>query len=270
MNIGLVQMEVSDDKRQNWATAKKLSNKVRQQGAELIVLPEMFNSPYEAECFSEYAEPIPGPTTDFLSNLARDLKVYLVGGSIPERSQDTIYNTAPIYNPQGELIARHRKIHLFNVNIPGQVVFQESEYLSGGDEPTVVSTTYGSVGVAICYDLRFPELIRTMSLEGAKLVVFPAAFNTTTGPAHWKVLLRSRAIDNQIFIAACSPARNPDSSYRAYGHSMVVQPWGEVIEEAGATEETIVVRLDLDEIGQVREQLPLYDSRRPDKYQLKT
>jgi len=261
-------MMVEKDKEKNLKKAERLCGKVVEEGAEIVLLPEMFNCPYETELFPDYAEAIPGETTDRLSSLAKELEIYLIGGSIPERAGEKIYNTSPIFGPEGELLGRHRKVHLFEVDVPGKIVFRESDYLSPGDSPTLVETPFLNFGVAICYDLRFPELIRTMSLQGAEALFLPGAFNTTTGPAHWKALLRSRAVDNQIFVVAASPARNKASSYRAYGHSMVVDPWGEVLGEVEAEEASLSVEIDLGRVEEVRKQLPLYRSRRPSLYEL--
>jgi len=155
---------------------------------------------------------------------------------------------------------------LFDVDYPGRIQFKESTYLSSGDSVTVVETSYTKIGVAICYDLRFPELLRRMVLGGAKLLVLPAAFNTTTGPAHWRPVLRTRAIDNQAFVVACSPARNVSSSYHAYGHSLVVDPWGKVLAEAGESQEILTVDIDLDKVDETRKRLPILESRRPELY----
>jgi len=266
MKILMLQPKVSDDKSTNLAKVEKLVEEVDTSTVDFLVLPEMFNCPYEAEKFDNYAEEIPGPTTDFLSELASKNDFYIVGGSMPERFEGEIYNTSPVLDPKGRIIGRHRKIHLFRVNYPGKIQFDESKFLKGGKEQTVLETEFGSIGVAICYDLRFPELIRGMAKSGSRVIFLPAAFNTTTGPAHWKTVLRTRAIDNQTFVVAASPARNRDSSYHAYGHSLVVDPWGEVMIEAGAGEEALTVELDLDKIAEVRKRLPLLESLRPDIY----
>ena len=266
MNIVMLQPKVTEDKSGNLKKVKKLFNGVKDRGVDFLVLPEMFNCPYEAEKFEDYAEEIPGPTTDTLSELAAEEEIYVVGGSIPERSDGNIYNTSPVFGPDGELIGKHRKIHLFKVNYPGRIKFDESKYLNSGNEQTVLETDFGAIGVAICYDLRFPELLRGMAKAGSKIIFLPAAFNTTTGPAHWKPVLRTRAIDNQTFVVASSPARNRESSYKAYGHSMVVDPWGEVLVEAGSGEEVLTVDIDLEKIEEVRKRLPLLESLRPEVY----
>ncbi len=266
MKLAVLQMEVIGDKSANLAKVEEFSKEEPIREADFLVLPEMFNCPYEAERFDQFAEEIPGPTTELLSEVARNCGCYVVGGSMPEESDGKVFNTSPIFDPTGEMIGRHRKIHLFRVNYPGRIQFDEAKYLGAGDERTVVETDFGKAGIAICYDLRFPELIRGMTRAGSRMIFFPAAFNTTTGPAHWKPLLRSRAIDNQVFVVAASPARNPDSSYRAYGHSLVVDPWGEVLVQAEEAETILTVEIDPDKVEEVRKRLPLLQSLRPEVY----
>jgi omega-amidase len=159
-------------------------------------------------------------------------------------------------------------MHLFDVDIPGGVSFQESAIVSPGNQITVFDTQYGRMGVAICYDMRFPELMRLMVLEGAEIIVVPAAFNTTTGPAHWHETIKMRAVDNQVYFAAASPARNMDSTYHAYGFSSIVDPWGTVLASADETETMISAPIDPARQEAVRQQLPLLKHRREDVYEL--
>jgi predicted amidohydrolase len=227
----------------------------------------MFNCPYQTDQFHLYAEDAgESPTLKAVSQAARDNEVYLVAGSIPERDQDHIYNTSFIYNPSGELIGRHRKLHLFDIDVPGRIQFKESETLTPGEEITVVETDFGKLGVAICYDIRFPELSRLMTMQGAELLVFPGAFNLTTGPAHWEILSRVRALDNQVYLATCSPARDEQASYVAYGHSLVADPWGDVIFQAGNGEEILYSSIKASRVDEVRQELPLLKNRRKDLY----
>lgn len=266
--IALCQMKVGLDKTQNVKKAVKFIRKAGEK-ADLVVLPEMFNCPYQTDQFPSYAEGADeSPTLKAVSRAARDSEVYLVAGSIPERDQDHIYNTSFIYNPTGELIGRHRKLHLFDIAVPGQIQFKESETLTPGDQVTLVDTDFGKLGVAICYDIRFPELARLMTLQGAQLLVFPGAFNLTTGPAHWEILSRTRALDNQVYLATCSPARDEKASYVAYGHSLVADPWGEVIFQAGIGEEILYASIKASRVDEVRQELPLLKNRRRDLYTL--
>ncbi|MEN6329277.1 MAG: carbon-nitrogen hydrolase family protein [Methanobacteriaceae archaeon] len=264
--IALCQMKVGPDKAQNIKNAVRLIKEAGKK-VDLVVLPEMFNCPYQTDQFPLYAEVAEeSPTLEAVSQAARKAKVYLVAGSIPEREEGRIYNTSFIYNPDGELIGRHRKMHLFDIDVPGQIQFKESETLTPGDEVTVVDTDFGKIGVAICYDMRFPELSRLMTLQGAELLVFPGAFNLTTGPAHWEILSRVRALDNQVYLAACSPARDVKASYVAYGHSLVADPWGEVLVQAGTGEEIIYAGIEGSYLQKVRQELPLLKNRRKDLY----
>ena len=267
LNVGIVQLEVTHDKSDNLKRAGEMILEAAGQGADLIALPEMFNCPYQQDYFPRFAEEITsGETVAFLRETARQTGVYLIGGSIPERDGGKIYNTSLTFDPQGNLIAKHRKMHLFDIAIPGKIEFRESAVLSPGDAPTVFKTEYGIFGVVICYDLRFPELFRLLVDRGASGVIVPAAFNMTTGPAHWETLFRARAIDNQIFMVGVSPARNEKAGYIAYGHSLVVDPWGDVLWKAGTGEEVAVVPIETERVTEVRERLPLLAHRRSDRY----
>jgi omega-amidase len=266
--LALCQMKVGQDKAENVKKAIKLIKEAGKE-AEMVVLPEMFNCPYQTDQFPLYAEEAGNSSTlNAVSQAARDAQVYLVAGSIPERDLDQIYNTSFIYNPSGEVIGRHRKMHLFDIDVHGQIQFKESDTLTPGDQVTVVDTDFGKLGVAICYDIRFPELSRLMALQGAQLLVFPGAFNLTTGPAHWEILTRVRAVDNQVYVASCSPARDEKGTYVAYGHSLVADPWGDVIGEAGTGEEILYVDIDLSRVDEVRQELPLLKNRRNDLYEI--
>jgi len=163
----------------------------------------------------------------------------LIGGSIPERDGDRLYNTSPIFDPHGNLIAKHRKVHLFDINIPGKITFKESTNLSPGNSLTVVETVYGKIGIGICYDIRFAEMAGLYQKLGCVMVFYPGAFNMTTGPLHWELLARSRAVDNQMFVACVSPARCLEADYHAWGHSCVTNPYGEVIAKAGHEDEIV-------------------------------
>ncbi len=260
-------MKVVNDKEANLVSATRMIKDAAADGCQLVVLPEMFNCPYAAAYFPVYAEPIPGKTSSRLGDLAKEANIYLVAGSIPERGEDRqIYNTSLVFDPTGKIIAKHRKMHLFDVDIPGGITFFESETLSPGQEVTTFSTTFGPMGLAICYDIRFPELARAMVLQGANVLIYPAAFNQVTGSLHWEILLRSRAIDNQVFVIAASPANHPEAAYAAYGHSMTVDPWGKVITEAGSGERLLVTEINLKLVEKVRKEMPMLKHRRPELY----
>jgi predicted amidohydrolase len=185
---------------------------------------------------------------------------------VPELEDGKIYNTSYIFSPQGEELARHRKVHLFDIDVPGGQRFMESDTLTAGDSFTVLDTPLGKLGVAICFDVRFSEFFRAMGDLGAQVILVPAAFNMTTGPIHWDLAFRSRALDNQCFIAGCSPARDTTASYVAYGHSLVVNPWGEILGQLDENEGVLVTDIDLADLDTYRARLPILAGRRTDLY----
>jgi len=251
------QFKVGASKEENLGRARDFLRRAAGEGARLVVLPEMFVCPYEARLFPEYAESYPGgAAAEMLCRAAREEGVYIVGGSFPEREGKRLYNSSFVFDPEGKVLARHRKVHLFDVDLPGGLSFKESATLSPGRSATVVPTPWGTLGVAVCFDIRFPALFHEMTQRGAEIIVIPAAFNMITGPAHWELLLRTRAVDNQVYMVGAAPARDASANYVAFGHSMVVNPWGEVLARAGPAEEIIVAEIDLDYLKRVREQLP--------------
>ncbi|BBB91493.1 MAG TPA: carbon-nitrogen hydrolase family protein [Methylomusa anaerophila] len=268
VKVGICQIRVETDKHTNIVKGQEMIQKAAAAGCRLIVLPEMFNCPYQSELFPVYAETYPGgPTIGMLAETAAREKVILVGGSIPERDENNrIYNTSYIFDESGKLAGRHRKVHLFDVNIKGGTVFQESLTLAAGDKLTLVDAPFATIGVAICYDVRFPEMARAMMLKGAKILVYPAAFGPVTGPLHWELLMRARAMDNQVFVIAAAPARNDMAEYKAYGHSLIVDPWARVLAAADEGETLLMVEIDLDVVDEVREELPVLKHRREGIY----
>ncbi|CAL8271572.1 omega-amidase NIT2 [Gadus morhua] len=264
--LAVIQLHVTNVKRDNLSKAKSLIKEAAGQGSKLVVLPECFNSPYGTGFFREYAEKIPGESTKMLSEAAKENEVYLIGGSIPEEDGGKLYNTCPVFGPDGTLLMTHRKIHLFDIDVPGKIRFQESETLSPGSAFSVFETPFCKVGVGICYDIRFAELAQLYSKMGCGLLVYPGAFNMTTGPAHWELLQRARALDNQLYVATASPARDETSSYVAWGHSTVVNPWGEVISTTGSEEAVVYADIDLQYMAEVRRQIPVTVQKRDDLY----
>lgn len=268
VTIAMCQIINTIEKKDNIQKAKKMIEDAASKGADIVILPEIFNCPYHYSYFRINAEKFAeGETLKMLSKAAKDNNIYLFAGSIPELDEENnVYNTCFIFNRCGELIGKHRKVHLFDVDIECGIKFQESKTFTRGSSITVVDTEYGKIGAAICYDIRFPELIRLMTLEGAKIIIIPAAFNMTTGPAHWETLFKCRSLDNQVYMIGCSPARNTQSSYVAYGNSIVTNPWGEVIYRMDEKEGILLCNLDLDYVSKVREQLPILKHRRTDIY----
>uniref|UniRef100_A0A3B3UFC3 omega-amidase n=1 Tax=Poecilia latipinna TaxID=48699 RepID=A0A3B3UFC3_9TELE len=257
--LAVVQLQVSSDKANNLSKVRRLVKEAAGQGGKVVLLPECFNSPYGTSFFSKYAEKIPGETTQMLSEVAKENKLHLVG-SIPEEDGGKLYNTCAVFGPEGELILKHRKIHLFDIDVPGKIRFQESETLSPGNSLSTFDT-FCRVGVGICYDMRFAELAQLYNRK-CQLLVYPGAFNMTTGPAHWELLQRA-ALDNQTYVATASPARDEAASYVAWGHSTVVN--GEVIAKAGH-EESIIYADILQYLADVRQQIPISSQRRDDLY----
>ena len=267
MKLAQIQMHVTADKAANLRHAEELLHSVR--GADMAILPEMFCCPYDNSCFRAYGEPAGGAVYQMLSRTARELGLWLVGGSLPELEAGRVYNTSFVFDPQGACIARHRKMHLFDIDVEGGQRFRESDTLSPGNDVTLFDTPWGRMGLCICFDLRFEELCRVMALEGARVLLAPAAFNMTTGPAHWELLLRQRAVDNQCFTVGVSPARDQGASYVAYGNSMAVDPWGTVLCRADGGEATLYADLDLGRVDAVRAQLPILSARRRDLYEVR-
>jgi omega-amidase len=201
--------------------------------------------------------------------MALESKTYLIGGSIPELYTKTkrYYNTSLTFSPTGELLATHRKVHLFDIDIPGKIRFKESEVLSPGNKITIVDLPpYGKIAVAICYDVRFPELAMIAARKGCFALIYPGAFNTTTGPLHWRLQGQARAMDNQVYVALCSPARDMSASYHAWGHSLVCDPMAEVLVEAGEKEEIVYAELRGNKIDETRKGIPITGQRRFDVY----
>lgn len=268
IRIAIIQAFLRGDAAARGARVRELVRQAAAQKPDLVTLPEIWNGPYQQELFPSFAEPRFGPSWQLLSELAAEYGLWLSGGSIAEREDGRVYNTAYVFDRTGHEAARHRKMHLFDINVTGGQHFMESQTLTAGSEVTVFDTELCRMGLCICYDLRFPELSRLMVDRGAKLILVPAAFNMTTGPAHWELLFRQRAVDNQVFCVGTSPARDEAASYHAWGHSIVTDPWGRVVTQLDAAEDIRVVELDLDLVEQIRAELPLLAHRRADVYRL--
>jgi len=268
MKLAVIQMGVGFDKKNNLEVMEGYIKRAGEAGADIAILPEMFNCPYSNDYFRDYAEESGGETYTALSQAASSNNIYIVGGSIPELEGDDVYNTSFVFDRNGREIARHRKVHLFDIDVKGGQRFFESETLKAGEDITVFETEFGKMGLVICFDLRFPEICRLMALKGAKVLFAPAAFNMTTGPLHWEILFRLRAVDNQLFTVGASSARDEKGVYISYGNSIAVDPWGRVLYRADAQEEMGIVELDLGEIEKAREQLPLISAMRNDVYRI--
>lgn len=277
LKIALCQMNVIDNKEKNITKAISMIKNAKKEGADIAILPEMFNCPYDNEKFKEYAEFVEDSyTLKSIADISKNNNIYVLAGSIPEKkiinetNEEKIYNTSFLFNDNGKILGYHRKMHLFDIDVKDKIYFKESDTLDHGDKVTVIDTEskIGKIGIGICYDIRFLELSRIMALEGAKILIYPGAFNLTTGPAHWELLFKSRALDNQVFTIGVSPCLNEFNNYHAYGHSIVCNPWGEVIKQGSYEEELLIVDIDLDEIYNTREEIPILKNRREDIYKL--
>ncbi|OAF71230.1 hypothetical protein A3Q56_01015 [Intoshia linei] len=262
IRVAVIQCLVKNDKSVNLLNIQKMiKTAVNHKNSDLVVLPECCNSPYDTSKFAEYAEEIPGRSSEIFSSMAKSHKIFLVAGSIPEKSGNKLYNTCTVYNPLGELIAKYRKMHLFDVNIPGKIKFQESNTLTAGKKLCTFSMgekfNNFKIGLGICYDMRFPLLAFAYSKLDVDMLIYPGAFNMTTGPLHWELLQRARAVDNQIFVIAASTARDEKSNYVAYGNSGIISPWGKHIAKAESAESIIYGNIDKDELVQSRQSIPV-------------
>lgn len=269
IKIAAIQMSTVADKMENVRTVKTYLEKIKDENPDFVILPEMFCCPYQTENFPIYAEKEGGPVWQQLSGYAKQYGIYLIGGSMPEKdAEGNVYNTSYIFDREGKQIGKHRKVHLFDIDVKGGQTFKESDMLTAGDSDTVFDTEFGKIGVMLCFDIRFPELSRMMVNDGVKVIFVPAAFNMTTGPAHWELSFRTRALDNQIYMVGCAPARDVSAGYISWGHSIVTDPWGRVIDMLDEKKGILLAELDMDYEEQVREELPLLKSRRKDIYQL--
>lgn len=269
MKIAAIQMPTVTAKMENVRTVKTYLEKIKDENPDFVILPEMFCCPYQTENFPIYAEKEGGPIWQQLSEYAKQYGIYLIGGSMPEKdAEGNVYNTSYIFDREGKQIGKHRKVHLFDIDVKGGQTFKESDTLTAGDSDTVFDTEFGKIGVMLCFDIRFPELSRMMVNDGARIVFVPAAFNMTTGPAHWELSFRTRALDNQIYMVGCAPARDVSAGYISWGHSIVTDPWGRVTGMLDENEGILLAELDMDYEEQVREELPLLKSRRKDMYKL--
>lgn len=268
LRVAVVQMNTQDDKARNIETAMRLIGDAAATGARLVCLPEVWTYLGPEGGHYPAAEPIPGPLTADLADAARQHDIYLHAGSFLERNgQDgQLLNTTLVFDPSGEVVARYSKIHMFDVVLDGVATYMESSTVTPGDAITTFEIDGFRVGLAICYDLRFPELHRILALRGAEAIILPAAFTMTTGKDHWEVLIRARAIENGVYMVAPAQIGSHPPGKWCYGRSMVVDPWGTVIATSPDVEGVIVAELDLQRVRTVRRQVPSLANRRPQAY----
>jgi deaminated glutathione amidase len=267
MRAAAVQLNSTDAYDRNLQVAERLVREAVTDGAELVVLPEKWTVLGPPETIRSFAEPLDGPALSAAAAWARELGIFLVAGSVPEvvPGQEKLANTSVMFGPDGERRATYRKIHMFDVEV-GDVSYRESEIEQAGDGIEVGDADGTKVGLTICYDLRFPELYRILALRGARVVTVPSAFTERTGRDHWEVLIRARAIEDQIFLVAAGQIGAAPPHYRSYGRSMIVDPWGVVLAQAADTECFVSAELDFTSQDGIRERLPSLRHRRPEAY----
>ena len=260
-----VQLNGSSNIERNLTRAEALIRRAAGHGAQLIVTPEAttFLGPHSRKL--ELAEEVDGPTHQIFSRLAAELKIHLLIGSVVEIGDDKkVYNTSILFGPDGTLIAKYQKIHLFDVSVPGGVTFKESDTCIPGSDVVVAETSLGKIGMTICYDLRFPELYAALVDAGAEIITVPSAFTMATGKDHWSILLRSRAIETQSWIIAPGQCGEHDDKglRHSYGHSLIASPWGTVVAECGDDEGIALAEIDLEKAREIRSKMPVGSHRR--------
>jgi predicted amidohydrolase len=274
MRVAAIQTTAGPDRRRNLDEAAALVRQAAVGGAELVVLPEYFSVAGSPRHLLSHAEDRYGPTWAWASDLAVRLGIHLVAGSVPERStgdgDHRLSNTSRLIDPTGSVVASYRKIHLFDVALSA-LSFRESAVIAPGRDLSVTSLGPGSglsLGLSICYDVRFPEPYRIMTLLGATVIAVPSAFTATTGPAHWEVLLRARAVENQVFMIGAGQVGDlPAGMPACHGHSMIVDPWGTVLAERDdPTPGVVIADLDVERQREIRSQLPVLANRQPAAY----
>ncbi len=268
MRVACVQLNTREDKAANVKQAVGLAARAAQGGARLVVLPETWTYKGRHRHLEAEAETFDGPSTARLATLAREHAVYVLAGSLYERTATPgrYANTSVLLDPRGEPVAVYRKIHLFDAAVPGAVAYRESDDIEPGSELATAEVDGVTVGLTVCYDLRFPELYTALAARGARLLLVPSAFTAHTGAAHWHVLLRARAVENLCFVAAPDQTGAHPPDRRCYGHSLIVDPWGTVLADAGEDVGVVSAELDFAKVDRVRDGLPSPAHRRPDLY----
>mgnify|MGYP001236534504 CR=1 FL=1 len=262
-----VQMSSTPDREENKKTAERLIREAASAGADLVSLPELWSCHGLEKVYRENAESIPGPTTDFLGSLARELGIYLLGGSILEKVPGSarLHNTSTFFAPSGEILAVYRKIHLFDVKVADRE-YLESRTIAPGEEIVTAKAGPTTIGLSVCYDVRFPELYRMLALAGAEILMVPAAFTLQTGKDHWELLLRARAVENQAYVVAPAQWGQKADGRWTYGRSMIVDPWGVVLARCPDRDGFALAPLDLGYLERLRAEFPALANRRPEVY----
>lgn len=268
MRIGIGQMNSQNDKQANLTQAERLIDRLSGDGAQLIMLPEYFNYVGAEETMPANAEPMDGPSVDRLRRKAIQHGVYIHSGSFLEAAGERIFNTAIIVNPKGDIIARYRKIHLFDVEIPGGKVYKESNTFTPGDKTVTVKIEDITFGLGTCYDLRFPELFRRLMRQGAQVILVAAAFTLQTGRDHWELLLRARAVENLCWVYAAGQYGSAPPHHQFFGRSMIVDPWGVVVAQASDGVSHLTQTVDLKAMETIRTHFPALKHRREDLFSI--
>lgn len=266
MRIGIGQMNSQNDKQANLTQAEDLIDRLAGDGAQLIMLPEYFNYIGAEETMPANAEPMDGPSVDRLRRKAIRHGVYIHSGSFLEAADESIFNTAIIVNPNGDLIAKYRKIHLFDVEIPGGKVYKESNTFTPGNETVTVKIGDLTFGLGTCYDLRFPELFRRLIQQGAQVILVSAAFTLQTGRDHWELLLRARAVENLCWVCAAGQFGSAPPHHQFFGRSMIVDPWGVVVAQASDGATPLSGEIDTAKLERIRTRFPALNHRREDLF----
>jgi omega-amidase len=262
--ISLIQLKITTDKSANLKRAEEMiDSAVSLYKPQIVILPEFFNAPLGIGAAADYAEEEESSETlALLKSLAVKHDIYIIGGSFPIKNGNKVFNKNFNINRKGEVVSTYCKNHLFDVNIPGKMVYQESAKISPGSDFGVFDTEYGRIGIGICYDIRFIEYALLLKKEyKCDMIVYPAAFNTTTGPLHWELLGRSRAMDTQSYVVMCSPARS-DSGYPVYGYSMIVDPFGQILTQTGYQEDIVTSKIDLNKNLEISNQIPVWKQKK--------
>jgi predicted amidohydrolase len=259
-----IQMNAGSDKDANLACADRMVRRAVSYGAIFVALPETFNWRGKGSEASAAAESIDGESISLMARLASELKVHILAGSITERvdGQEKTYNTSVLLGPDGSRMGVYRKIHLFDIDLPGRVTMKESASRLSGTDVVCAGAAVGAVGLTVCYDLRFPELYRRLAFEGAKILTVPSCFTFATGEAHWEPLLRARAIENQAYVIAPAQFGPNVHGYSDYGNSMIIDPWGRVLGRASDQEDVVIAHIDLHYLDRVRQQMPVLSHAR--------
>jgi deaminated glutathione amidase len=268
LRVALVQLDAGSDPAANVATAAQLADEAAAGGARLVALPESLQYRGEPDGYRESARPIPGPFSAAFSEIARRRDCWILAGSLAESSADPArpYNTSALIAPSGDVVARYRKIHLFDIAVDAGPADVESARATAGDELVTADVDSVRLGLTICYDLRFPELYRALALLGAQVLTVPANFTERTGRDHWEVLLRARAIENGAYVIAPAQVNGPPGS-PAYGRTMIVDPWGTIVAQAPDRVGIVSAEIDTARVASIRRQIPVLANRRPETYE---